>query len=222
MVKSPLAARGDFISLSRECKNYFRTKAKKQRAPKCPPLWSLAANEVRFHRTHFFLRSDYSRDAVTFCKPLCASGFRFRERIYFHNFDFATFDEKFDYIARRGEHVFEGDSERVFHWISRISKRQRIATFISCSLTFLLRFLVKNNFHARAEKTFFAKKLLTRKKTYVTIYRPLGQGGFYLIFLRLQAFFSNCSKKSEAPKSLALSALRLANQPSRNPHSASH
>lgn len=37
---------------------------------------------------------------------------------------------------------------------------------------------------------------------------PWPQGGFYLTFLRLQAFFSICSKKSEAPKSLALSVLR--------------
>ena len=51
---------------------------------------------------------------------------------------------------------------------------------------------------------------------------PWGQGGFYVIFLRLQAFFSICSEKSEAPKYLALSALRLANQPSRNPYSPSH
>ena len=47
MLKSPLAARGDFISLSRECKFFFRTKAKKRRAPKCPPLWSLAFDVLR-------------------------------------------------------------------------------------------------------------------------------------------------------------------------------
>ena len=173
MLKSPLAARGDFISLSRECKDYFRTKAKKWRAPKCPPLWSLPPHEVRLHRTHLLFRSNDARNTIALCKALYAKRFRFRECFSAEDFDCAAFDEEFN---------------EVVHCLGKISKRWRIATFISCFLTFLLRFLV-NNLRARAEKTFFAKKLLTRKKTYVTIYRPLGPGGILSHFREIASFF---------------------------------
>jgi hypothetical protein len=174
MLKSPPGARGDFISLSRECKLFFRTKAKKREAPKCLPLWSLAANEVSFHRGHFFLRADYTRNTIALCKAFNAKRFGFRERFGAEDFDCAAFDEEFN---------------EVVHCLGKISKRCRIERTISCFLSFLLRFLVNNKKRAKRRKIFLQKKVLTKEDFYDKIKYPLAPGGILSQFLCLSIFF---------------------------------
>ena len=174
---------------------FFRTKVKKREAPKCLPLWSLRKQTpIYFPMFGANPKGLHPRPNRLILKGLHAR-------------------------AVRANRVF---TEVVFSGIEWCLHRLWIYIIWFVFTTVFSLFFVKNNLRARAEKTFFAKKPLTRKKTYVTIYRPLGPGGILSHFSEIASFFYFFSQKSEAPKSLALNALQLANQPSRNPHSASH
>ena len=147
MLKSPLA-QGGFYPSSLGLQAFFSHKGKKSEAPKCLALWSLAANEMRFHRGHFFLCPDYSTHTVTLRKALYAKRFRFRECFSAESFDCAAFDEEFD---------------EVVHCLGRIPKRRRIATIISRFLTFFRRLSVlawQEQLSCQGRKNFFCEKRL--------------------------------------------------------------
>ena len=127
--------RGDFIWEPGLVKLFFRTKAKRRRAPKCPPLWRLrltchrqasyAAHREGFECTFCF----HGAYEVAFLIGLDANHFRLKKLAWF-----ALTRAVFAFLEEA--HALDGGTEGelgedCFHAL-KISKRRWIATPFSC------------------------------------------------------------------------------------------